>query len=134
LVVLILIVACANVANLLLARAGARTREIALRLSVGAGRMRIVRQLLTESILLASLGGFFGLLVAAWGIRFLRLLLQNDSRFIPPQADLNWHVLGVAIGLSLMTGLMFGLAPALLSTRTDILPALKESRTGRGFS
>jgi macrolide transport system ATP-binding/permease protein len=131
LVGLILALACANVANLLLARAAARGREIALRLSVGAGRPRIVRQLLTESIVLASLGGVLGMVLAVGGIRFLTLLLANGRANFTLHADLNWRVLGMAAALSILTGVVFGLAPALQATRVDLLPALKETRAGQ---
>jgi macrolide transport system ATP-binding/permease protein len=131
LVGLILALTCANVASLLLARAAARGREMALRLSVGAGRLRIVRQLLTESLLLASLGGALGVLLAIWGIRFLTLLLANGRAGFTLHAELNWRVLGVATALTLLTGVLFGLAPALQATRVDVMPALKAARTGR---
>jgi len=127
---LILALACANVANLLLARADARRREMAVRLSMGAGRWRVVRQLLTESLLLASLGGVVGIVFARWGIRALTLLLASGSDGFPLQAELHWHVLGGAAALTLMTGLLFGLAPALQATRVDVMPALKQSKTG----
>jgi len=125
---LILAIGCANIASLLLARASARRREIAVRLSLGAGRMRVVRQLLTESTLLSLLGGALGLLVAASGIRFIDWLLSNGHTEITLNAELNWPVLGFTLALSLVSGLIFGLAPALQATRIEVTPALKESR------
>lgn len=128
---LILAIACANIANLLLARATARRREMAVRLSIGAGRFRVVRQLLTESVLLASIGGSVGVAFAVWGIRFLTILLANGREDFTMHPDLNWHVLGAAVALSLATGLLFGLAPALQSTRVDLTSSLKETRAGQ---
>jgi macrolide transport system ATP-binding/permease protein len=126
---LILAVTCANIATLLLARAAARRREMAVRLSLGAGRFRVVRQLLTESVMLASLGGAVGVLFAMWGMRWLTVLLSSGRENFTLHAELNWKVLGVTAALSVVCGLLFGLAPAIQSTRSDVLPALK---TGRG--
>jgi predicted permease len=125
---LILVLACANTANLLLARATARRREIAVRLGMGGGRLRIVRQLLTESILLASLAGVLGVGIAMAGIRLLTLLLANGQERFPLHAELNSHVLVVTLGLSLMSGVLFGLAPAIQSTRVNVMPTLKDAR------
>jgi macrolide transport system ATP-binding/permease protein len=127
---LILAIACANIANLLLARATARRREMALRLSLGAGRPRVVRQLLTESVLLAALGGLFGLAFAAWGIRALTLLIGNGRENFTLHATLNWNVLAITVALSFVTGILFGFAPAIQSTRVDLNGTLKHTRAG----
>jgi predicted permease len=131
LVGLILALACANIANLLLARATARRKEFTLRLSLGAGRMRLVRQLLTESLVLGLTGGILGVAVALWGMRFLTMLLANGDPNFTLRAELNWNVLAVATLLSLLTGVLFGLAPALQSAKAKeagVQPALKEHR------
>src|SRR5262249_24801834 len=94
----------------------------------GAGRMRILRQLLTESLTLATLGGVLGVFFASWGIRFLTILLQN-GRTAAPRAELNWHVLAAATALSVLTGLVFGMVPAILSSRANVMPGLKEFRS-----
>jgi macrolide transport system ATP-binding/permease protein len=127
---LILAIACANIANLLLARAAARRREMAVRLSMGAGRWRVVRQLLTESLLLAVLGGAAGILFAVWGIGFLTRMLSGGSQPFLLRPELNSGVLAAASLLTVLTGVLFGLAPALQATRVDPMPVLKESRAG----
>lgn len=127
---LILAITCVNIANLLLARAAARRREMAVRLSLGAGRFRVVRQLLTESVLLASFGGALGVVFAMWGVRWLTVLFARGRENFTLRAELNWQVLGVTAALAVVCGLIFGLAPAIQATRPDVLPALKNGRGG----
>lgn len=133
-VALVLLIACANVANLLLARSALRGAEISVRLAVGAGRWRLLRQLLTESVLLAALGGAVGVLFALWGKRALLALSDKDTGILPSEVDLslNWRVLVFTMAVSLLTGLLFGLAPAWRATRLDLATSLKQSRRTTG--
>ena len=136
-VALVLLIACTNLANLLLARAASRAPEIRVRLAVGAGRWRVLRQLLTESLLLAMLGGLFGVLVAFWGRGVLSALADKQSGLMPGGVELrvNWTVLAFTFAVSLLTGVLFGLAPAWRATSLDLGTALKRSsRTTAGVS
>lgn len=135
---LVLLIACANVANLVLARAAGRQKEVAIRAALGAGRWRIARQMLTESLLLAAAGGFSGLILGSWGLRALLHLMPGDLPRVQEMASiaaLDPRVAGFTVLLALLTGVAFGLFPALHVSRAELATVLKESggRAGTGW-
>lgn len=135
---LVLLIACANVANLLLIHATGRKREFAIRAALGAGRTRIILQLLTESVLLSVTGGILGLLLGYFGVRTLLALSPGDIPRIGEHGaavGLDWRVLAFTLAVSLLTGILFGLFPAIAASRPDLNSTLKESsnRSGTGF-
>jgi putative ABC transport system permease protein len=121
---LLLLIACANVANLLLARGATRKKEIATRLALGAGRARIIFQLLTESLMIASLGGALGCAIAWWTLKYIVALNGEFPRF--GEITLDWRVLGFTLFISFLTGILFGIAPAFASLKLDLNASLKE--------
>ena len=130
-VTFVLLIACANVANLLLSRAAVRQREIAIRAAVGAGRLRIFRQLLTESVLLAMMGGLLGLVIALLAVKGLVLWAPEDFPRLH-EVGIDGRAMGVTCVTALLTGILFGLAPALRASRVDLTTALKEGGRGSG--
>jgi predicted permease len=127
---LVLLIACANVANLLLARAASRQKEIAVRVSLGAGPGRLFRQLLTESVMLAGIGGAIGLLLAQWADALLLQLVSRGDSPVPLDVHPDAKILGFTLGVSLLTGILFGLAPAFRAARVDLNSVLKGNSRG----
>jgi predicted permease len=129
---LVLLIACANVANLLLARSAARQKEIAIRAAMGASRSRVLRQMLTESILLSAIGGIAGLVLSIWLTDVLLSMLPEGAPRLE-QIGVDYRVLTFALGVSALTGILFGIVPALQASKLDVISALKEGgRTGEG--
>jgi len=132
-VALVLLLACVNLANLLLARATERRKELAIRLAVGASRARVIRQLITESVLLSLIGGLGGVMIAAWIIDAVAAIKLPTDITLVFDLHLDWRVLGFAILVSLITGVVFSLLPALQSSNLELVPALKDEASMGGF-
>ena len=130
-VTFVLLIGCANVANLLLASGASRQKEMAIRTALGASRLRMMRQLFTESTMLALAGGAVGLLIAFWGLTAIKKLLPGDFPRLQ-EIQIDWRVLGFTFAASVLTGILFGLAPALQISRRDVQESIRE--TGRGSS
>jgi predicted permease len=131
---LVLLIACLNVANLLLARATARRKEITVRLSMGASRVRLIRQLLTESLVLALAGGVVGVICAPAASRLLITMVSNLELSIDVPFETDWRTLGFTAGIAVLTGLLFGLAPAIRATRISLAETLKDASRGAAGS
>jgi len=129
----VLLIACANAANLFLARTTARRREISVRLALGAGRSRLVRQLLTESMLLCLVAAALGLLIAPWSLELLTRLLPPSDTVLKTPPPLDLTVLGFTLALSMLTAVLFGLAPAFVAAKTDLATSLKDAAPASGF-
>jgi putative ABC transport system permease protein len=138
----VVLIACANVANLMLARAAGRQREIAIRTAIGASRWHLIRQLLTESVLLSAVGGLLGLLIGTWGVPLLLAVspgnlprINDEDHVSSAISTLDWHVLAFTFGVALATGVLFGLLPALRISKLDVNSVLKEAsgRSGTGL-
>ena len=132
-VLFVLLIACANVANLLLASAASRSKEMAIRAALGASRLRVIRQLLTESTILALAGGLLGLALSSYGVTVLTKLLPPDFPRLK-EIGMDWRVFGFTLGASLLTGFLFGFAPALQMSKTDVQEAMKENSRGAAGS
>jgi putative ABC transport system permease protein len=132
---LVLLLVCANLANLMLARGAIRSRELAVRMALGASRRRLARQLMTESLLVAGIGGALGVLIAWWGIRLLRFAFPGETPPFFITLALDHTTLLIILGITVLTGILFGALPSMRATRTNVAPALRDgTRAGEGLS
>ena len=133
-VAVLLVIACGNLASLLLSRANARDREMAIRLSIGAARARVIRQLLAETLLLAFIGGALGLLLAAWGRDALLMMFSGDASVVDLETSFDWRVLAFAVGVTIVTGLLAGVGPAVRGTRVPLSESMKAHARAVGLA